>query len=228
MTYGRQPGHGRPGFGGPGQYAGSGAQAYGPGYGGHGHAPQPGYPQAGHGQGGYGSGGYQGGHGSGGYQGGYGSGGYQGGYGQGGQPQQPYGAPPAQHPGYAPPAPAKRRRAPMVPGGPVTDEDERWAVPAYVGMFVVGFIAPAIVYVAKGRSSRFARFHAVQALNLSIALLVGDVLGFAAMYYLGMTGLLIMLAVLAVMFFCIVKAAIGANRCEWYRLPAIAAWPIFR
>ncbi|GAA0317030.1 DUF4870 domain-containing protein [Actinoallomurus spadix] len=224
MTYGRQPVHGGPGFGGPGPHAGPGAQAYGPGYGGHGHAPypQPGNPQAGHGQGGYGQGGYgQGGYG----QGGYGQGGHPGGY-----PPQPYGAPPVQHPapGYAPPAPAKRRREPMVPGGPVTDEDERWAVPAYVGMFVVGFVAPAIVYLAKGRASRFARFHAVQALNLSIAMIVCDLLAFAAMYFFGMPGLLIALAVVAVEFFCVVKAAIGANRCEWYRLPSVAAWPIFR
>ncbi|MCO5966885.1 DUF4870 domain-containing protein [Actinoallomurus soli] len=212
MTYGRQPGHGRPGSGGSGPYAGPGAQAYGPGHGGHGHAPypQPGYPQAGYGQGGYGQGGHQGGY----------------------PQQQPYGAPPGQHPGpaagYAPPAPAKRRREPMVPGGPVTDEDERWAVPAYVGMFVGGFVAPAIVYLAKGRSSRFARFHAVQALNLSIAMIVCNLLAFAAMYFMGVPGLLIALAVVAIEYFCIVKAAIGANRCEWYRLPSVAAWPIFR
>ncbi|GAA4614041.1 hypothetical protein GCM10023195_61140 [Actinoallomurus liliacearum] len=116
----------------------------------------------------------------------------------------------------------------MTPGGPVTDEDERWAVPAYVGMFVVGFVAPAIVYLARGRSSRFARFHAVQALNLSIAMVVCNLLAFSTLYLIGMTGLLVMLAVLAVEFFCVVKAAIGANRCEWYRLPSIAAWPIFR
>ncbi|MEV5751901.1 DUF4870 domain-containing protein [Actinoallomurus sp. NPDC052308] len=208
MTYG-QPGHRRPGSG-PGHHAGPGAQAYGPGHGGHGHAPypQPGYPQAGYGQGGYGQGGYQ-----------------------GGYSPQPHGAP-QRHPGHgaghAPPKPAKRRREPMTPGGPVTDEDERWAVPAYVGMFVVGFVAPVIVYLARGRSSRFARFHAVQALNLSIAMVVCNLLAFSTLYLIGMTGLLIMLAVLAVEFFCVVKAAIGANRCEWYRLPSIAAWPIFR
>jgi uncharacterized membrane protein len=116
----------------------------------------------------------------------------------------------------------------MPTGGPVSDEDERWAVPAYVGMFVVGFIAPAIVYLAKGRTSRFARFHAVQALNLSIAMTACTLVAVVSMYFIGMTGLFITLAVLAVEYFCVVKAAIGANRCEWYRLPSIAAWPILR
>lgn len=217
MTYGQQPGHRRAGSGGPGRHPGPGVQAYGPGHGGPGHAP---YPQPGHGGGGYAQPGYG-----------------QGGYGQGGQgghqyPQQPYGAPPQPYAlppaGYAPPRPAKRRREPMPAGGPVSDEDERWAVPAYVGIFVVGFIAPAIVYLAKGRSSRFARFHAVQALNLSIAMTACTLVAFVSMYFVGMTGLLITLAVLAVEYFCVVKAAIGANRFDWYRLPSIAAWPILR
>lgn len=204
MTYGQQPGHRRAGFGGPGHHPGPGAQVYGAGQGGHGHSPyaQHGYPQPGYGQGGY------------------------------QYPQQPHGAPPQQYAlppaGYAPPQPAKRRREPMPTGGPVSDEDERWAVPAYVGMFVVGFIAPAIVYLAKSRTSRFARFHAVQALNLSIAMTACTLVAFVSMYFIGVLGLFITLAVLAVEYFCVVKAAIGANRCEWYRLPSIAAWPILR
>jgi uncharacterized membrane protein len=95
-------------------------------------------------------------------------------------------------------------------------------------MFVAWFIVPAIVYLAKGRSSRFARFHAVQALNLSIAMTACNLVAFAVTYFVGVTGLLITLAVIAIEFFCVVKAAIGANRCEWYRLPSIAAWPILR
>ncbi len=149
-------------------------------------------------------------------------------------PPQPYGTgrsydalPGYGPPGYAPPA-GRRRRAPMAAAGPVTDEDERWAVPAYVGMFVSGFVAPAIVYFAKGRSSSFARFHAVQALNLWIAMTVCNLVVYGLMYVIGFTGLFVALAVVSAEFFCIVKAAIGANRREWYRLPAIAAWPILR
>jgi uncharacterized protein len=217
MTYGQQPGYGRPGLAGPGHGPAPGGQAYGPGYGGqvHGHPPEYAHGPSPYAQPGYAPDGHQGGYG-------------QGGYGH----RQPYGAPqpyPDPAAGYGPPPrPAKRRREPAPTGGPITDDDERWAVPAYVGMFVTGFVAPAIVYAAKGRSSRFARFHAVQALNLSIACTACNIVAVALIYLIGMTGLLVALAVLAVEYFCIVKAAIGANRCEWYRLPSVAAWPILR
>ncbi|MFB9836144.1 hypothetical protein ACFFNX_28585, partial [Actinoallomurus acaciae] len=105
------------------------------------------------------------------------------------QRQAPYGPGQYPRPGYALPGPGhgqpprghhdpyaeppKGRRRPETPaGGPVDDEDERWAVPAYVGMFVSGFVAPAIVLAARGRTSHFARFHAIQALNLFVAMFV--------------------------------------------------------
>ncbi|MDN3353474.1 DUF4870 domain-containing protein [Actinomadura sp. DC4] len=162
---------------------------------------------------------------------------YQGQY--GGQPQYgpppPYNAPPPQ---YAPPqqydpyadvpVQGRRRRAEAPIGGPVTDEDERWAVPAYVGMFVSGFVAPAIVLAAKGRTSPFARFHAVQALNLFVVAAAGMFVAMLLTYFKGPGWLPLVFAVLAADCFVVVKAAIGANRCEWYRLPAIVAWRIFR
>ncbi|HZE32256.1 MAG TPA: DUF4870 domain-containing protein [Actinoallomurus sp.] len=163
-------------------------------------------------------------------------------YGQ--QPQ--YGAPPHQYvppqhhapPGqgrphrgpdgpYAQP-PRRRRRAETPTGGAVFDEDERWAVPAYVGMFVSGFVAPAIVLAAKGRTSHFARFHAVQALNLFVAMFACTFTALLLAYFKGPGWLPLVLAVLAADSFCVIKAAIGANRCEWYRLPALVAWRIFR
>ena len=136
---------------------------------------------------------------------------------------------------YAPPDPyagvpvqGRRRRAEAPTGGPVTDEDERWAVPAYVGMFVSGFIAPAIVLAAKGRTSPFARFHAVQALNLFVVVFIGTVISLLLAYLKGTGWLPLLFAVLAADCFLVIRAAIRANRCEWYRLPAIVAWPIFR
>lgn len=213
MTYGQHPGHGRPGPGAPGHAPGHGVQgAYGhPGHGQGGHPQQPyGHPVP---------------HGAPPYAPPYGGAPpHQGAPPQHGAPPHPYGPPPR----YAAPPEAKRRREPTPAGGPVTDDDERWAVPAYVGMFVAGFVAPAIVYLARGRTSRFARFHAVQALNLSIAMTACNVVAFALIYLIGMTGLLITLATIAAEYFFIVKAAIGANRCEWYRLPSFAAWPVIR
>jgi uncharacterized membrane protein len=167
-------------------------------------------------------------------QGPYGQPGYgqpygQPGYGPGGQP---YGPPPQQYapPGqYAPPPAKASRRRPEIPtGGPVSDEDERWAVPAYVGMFVTGFVAPAVVLALRGRSSHFARFHATQALNLFVVMFLFTFTALVLAYLKGPTWLLLVILVLAADSFCVIKAAIGANRCEWYRLPALVAWRIFR
>jgi uncharacterized membrane protein len=122
-----------------------------------------------------------------------------------------------------------RRRRPETPAdGPVTDEDERWAVPAYVGMFVSGFIAPVIVLFAKGRTSNFARFHAAQALNLFVVMFAGTFVSLLLFYLKGLGWLPLVLLVLAGDCFVTVWAAIRANRCEWYRLPAIVAPRIFR
>jgi uncharacterized membrane protein len=142
-------------------------------------------------------------------------------YGQQGQyaPPDPYAGVPVQ---------GRRRRAEAPTGGPVTDEDERWAVPAYVGMFVSGFIAPAIVLAAKGRTSPFARFHAVQALNLFVVVFIATFISLLLAYLNGLGWLPLLFAVLAADCFLVIRAAIRANRCEWYRLPAIVAWPIFR
>lgn len=142
-------------------------------------------------------------------------------------PQNPQHGP--QHGPYpTPPRTARRRAQPPSSGGLVTEEDERWAVPAYIGLFVTGFVAPAIVLLVKGHTSPFARFHAAQALNLFIVTFTGNLAGLLLSQVIGGTGLLIALLVLAGESCCVIRAAIAANRCEWYRLPAIVAWPIVR
>ncbi len=241
--YGQAPYGGRPPHGGRPPQNGSG---YGQNGGqGHGSGGGSGYGQSGSGQGQSGGSGYgqsgPSGYGSGGRP-GYGQGYGQGnlpGYAPGGGP--PYGSPnrhaqyvaPPPQPQYGPPStvtdhPPKRRGEPHTSGGLVTEDDERWAVPAYIGLFVGGFVAPAIVYAVKRRTSPFARFHAAQALNLFIVMSVANILSFTLAFRIGVTGLMVALAVLAAESFCIIKAAIGANRCEWYRIPPIIAWPIVR
>jgi uncharacterized membrane protein len=95
-------------------------------------------------------------------------------------------------------------------------------------MFVSGFLAPAIVLALKGRSSPFARFHAVQALNLFVAVFAGTSTALLLAYFKGPGWLPLVLVILAADCFFVIRAAIGANRCEWYRLPALVAWRIFR
>jgi hypothetical protein len=117
--------------------------------------------------------------------------------------------------------------APM-PGhtGPVTDEEKTWSLMAYVGQFVVSAIAPAIVYVGKAHSP-FARRHAVQGLNMSIAAIaVWFVFGLLSLAI----GVLIWVPLLftaAVMFF-LVYAGRAANRGEFRRVPPVVAWPLLK
>ena len=48
--------------------------------------------------------------------------------------------------------------------------DEAWAAVGYLGVPFVSVAAPLAVYVARARSSDYARAHARQALNLSVTL----------------------------------------------------------
>jgi uncharacterized protein len=140
----------------------------------------------------------------------------------------PYG-PPGAYTGVPAPGRAPSPERPERPSsGPVSTEDERWAVPAYVGMFVSGFVAPAIVLFVKGRTSDFARFHAAQALNLFVVIFIGTFVSLLLAYLKGVAWLPLVFLVLAADCFVTVWAAIRANRCEWYRLPAIVAPRIFR
>ncbi|HEU5023973.1 MAG TPA: DUF4870 domain-containing protein [Spirillospora sp.] len=91
----------------------------------------------------------------------------------------PYGEPYGQPPGPPPGGPYDPRWGygpPGVPQGPQyppsRGDDTTWAIFAYVGMLVISFLAPLIIYLVKMRESPFIRFHAAQALNLQITLLI--------------------------------------------------------
>ncbi|MEU8796858.1 DUF4870 domain-containing protein [Spirillospora sp. NPDC048819] len=126
------------------------------------------------------------------------------------QPQQPSGGT-AQMPGHY---------------GPVSDDEKTWSLMAYVGQFLIGAIAPAIVYVGKARSP-FVRRHAAQGLNMGLAAIavwiVGGLLSLAVEVLiwlpLGFTA--------AVMFF-LVYAGRAANRGEFRRVPPVVAWPLLK
>ena len=139
--------------------------------------------------------------------------------------QQPPGGAPPPGPGPQPGQPPRTR--PM-PGhhGPVADDERTWSLMAYVGQFLVGAIAPAVVYLGKPRSA-FARRHAAQGLNIGLAALavwiVGGLLSMAV-------GMLIWapLAFTAVVMFFLVYAGRAANRGEFRRVPAVVAWPLIK
>ncbi|GAA1883164.1 DUF4870 domain-containing protein [Actinomadura bangladeshensis] len=116
----------------------------------------------------------------------------------------------------------------QMPGhyGPVSDDDRTWSLMAYVGQFLVGAVAPAIVYFGKA-GSPFVRRHAAQGLNMGIAAI-------AVWFVFGLLSLAVevlvwvpLLFTAAVMFF-LVYAGRAANRGEFRRVPAVVAWPILK
>ncbi|HEY8478679.1 MAG TPA: DUF4870 domain-containing protein [Spirillospora sp.] len=145
------------------------------------------------------------------------------------QPQQPHQPPPPQQPaGQAWQQPPQGGGAAPMPGhtGPVTDEERTWSLMAYVGQFLVGAIAPAIVYFGK-RGSPFVRRHAVQGLNMGLA-------SIAVWIVVGLLSLAVevliwvpMLFTATVMFF-LVYAGRAANRGEFRGVPAVVAWPLLK
>ncbi|WP_141577471.1 DUF4870 domain-containing protein [Actinomadura sp. WMMA1423] len=96
---------------------------------------------------------------------------YPGAYGQ--PPGAPQGQPPGQHPagqydpryGYGPPG---------VPFAPQQNpgEETTWAIFAYVGNLLIGFLPPLVIYLVKKNTSPFTRFHAAQSLNYQLTLLI--------------------------------------------------------
>ncbi|QXJ24935.1 DUF4870 domain-containing protein [Actinomadura graeca] len=80
--------------------------------------------------------------------------------------QGPYGGQYDPRWGYGPPG------VPHGPPGQVQGNDPTWAIFTYMGVLLVGFLAPLIIYFVKKRESAFIRFHAAQSLNFQITLLI--------------------------------------------------------
>jgi uncharacterized membrane protein len=150
--------------------------------------------------------------------------------------QQPQGGgapPPAPAPGqYGPPQPPPPQQAPPMPGpqgpppGPASGDDTTWALMAYVGQFLIGAVAPTIVFFGKGRSP-FVRWHAAQGLNMGLAAIAVWLVG-------GLISLVIdpfiwvpLVFTGAVMVY-LVHAGRAANRGEYRRVPTPIAWPLLK
>ncbi|GAA3949100.1 hypothetical protein GCM10023085_34460 [Actinomadura viridis] len=139
-----------------------------------------------------------------------------------------YGPPPS--PGYGHQAGWQQPpmgNAPM-PGhhGPVSHDDKTWALMAYLGQFLVGAIAPVVVFFGKGRSG-FVRRHAAQGLNMGIAAMAvwfaGGLLSLVVEAFIWVP-----LAFTAAVMFYLVYAARAANRGEFRKVPPVVAWPLLK
>jgi uncharacterized Tic20 family protein len=112
--------------------------------------------------------------------------------------------------------------------GPRHEGDERWAVLSYFALPFLGFLPPLAVYLIKLRTSRFARRHAAQALNLAITVTLYNVSGLILGGLLALdtvqVALLVVLPLLAILWIVtlvyLVLAGAAASRGEYRQIPA--------
>jgi uncharacterized Tic20 family protein len=110
----------------------------------------------------------------------------------------------------------------------VTDVDTSWALMAYLGQFLVGVIAPVVVYMVKHRSSRFLAFHTTQALNVAVAAMIVAVPFFLLGAFVSDVFFAPWLIYVGVVMFFLVKAGQAVTRAERYDIPTFVAWPLLK
>ncbi len=145
------------------------------------------------------------------------------------QPQQPpasgggYGQPPGAYGdqgGYAQqPGPYGGQ---PVPGGQPTDEERNWAIAAHAGSFVaayvaLGFLAPLLVLLVKGKDSPYIRAHAVESLNFQLSALVYILV--SAVLVLVLVGIFMLAAVAIFYLVVVILASIKASEGGFFRYP---------
>src|ERR1022692_3040759 len=120
--------------------------------------------------------------------------------------------------------------------GPAQDGDEAWAMLAYMGAAVLGFVPPVAIYLLKMRSSPFVRAHAAQAVNFAVtmmlytisALIVGGLLALdsvnAALLTAGGAALLLWLVALTQ----VTRAALAAIGGGFYQIPSFFCATVIR
>ncbi|GAA2576071.1 DUF4870 domain-containing protein [Actinomadura fulvescens] len=164
----------------------------------------------------------------------------QAGYGQG-QPQPGQGQPDYGQPGYGQ-APSYDQvpgygQAPgygqpygyggqVQPYGTLTSDDKTWGLLCHLGQFLLGFIAPLLVFLIKKDESPFLRHHGAQGLNFAITQFVYLIINLVLCLIL--IGFLLLIAQAIAQIVFLIMAAIAANRGEYYRFPTFLAWPMIK
>ena len=118
------------------------------------------------------------------------------------------------------------------PRGPA--DDHLWALLSYLLTFVAGILAPLIVYLVKMNESRYVRYHAAQALNMSItwviytfcAFFLGLIVAVATKGWGLVLVIPVFIAYAVANLVYLILAAIAANRGEYYQVPTTISLPI--
>jgi uncharacterized protein len=122
-------------------------------------------------------------------------------------------------------------------GYEITSNDQMWAIFSHIGVFIISFVAPLVIYFAFADKSKFVKRHARESLNHQISLMlyifgwlfvaalvglaVGGVsqsaaAGFITGYVLFLLGVI---ALSVVNMILLILATLAASRYEHYRYP---------
>lgn len=97
--------------------------------------------------------------------------------------------------------------------------DSVWILACHLGTFVGGFIVPLVVLLTKGKESDDIRWHAVEALNFNITLVIA---WFAVMLLtVVLVGLVLVPVLLVAQLVLPIVAAVKGYNGERWRYPAI-------
>ena len=107
---------------------------------------------------------------------------------------------------------------------PMSPSDEKlWATLVHLSPFLgVSFLGPLIVYLVCRDRGPFIRFHAAQALNFQLIVLIGVLVSLPLMIVF--VGFLTIAIVAVASFILQIVAAVQANSGQWYRYPLTPDW----
>jgi len=116
---------------------------------------------------------------------------------------------PASAPGYG-------AGAPGAMGGPGSPQERSQAALAH-WLGLLGWIGPLIIYMTSNDKGPYVRYHATEALNFHLTMLIGSLISGVLMFVC--VGFITIFIVLGMSIVYSIMGAQAANRGEWYRYP---------
>lgn len=98
-----------------------------------------------------------------------------------------------------------------------SQDDATFAILGHLGSWIVGFLAPLLVFLLKSKESKFLRHHSIEALNFQISIMIYAVI--SAVLFIVLIGFVLIAAVGIVALIFPILASVAANKGEYYRYP---------
>ena len=146
-------------------------------------------------------------------------------------PPQPGPSEPPPQQGYQQPAQQayQQQGASAAPvAQPMSPADEKlWATLVHLSPFVASvvglpFLGPLVIYLVLRDRGPFVRFHAAQALNFQLIVMIGILVSIPLMFVI--VGFFTRVVIVIAAFILQIVAAVQANAGQWYRYPMTPDW----